>query len=352
MFSTTFILLLLCIGFLGSKKLPRKIVLLTSWLVSQTLVSVLISSQIISFSFFNKMALFLSTILSVFFVSFYPLNKITIQWIYRISMCQSAVFIIAYFFDLSGMYGIIEAVTFGFANPNFTGMWILHLICINFVYFIEKLKKKEWFFLILLLTINIFQIYFLFLTKNRASILGIIIFSVGLIINSIRKHNFFTINEFVTTSIPGFIVIIYFWINASGRIQVFQMFSTVGKELTSRINIWREGLNIFVNSPLWGEYYTVIYSSSFSQMHNVYIDLLASYGGIVTVLFFTFLFYMLKRARTGIATFQQSIAYWGITAVLVASGFEAALVSGSTGMHLMTCALFILSNQATEREND
>lgn len=36
----------------------------------------------------------------------------------------------------------------------------------------------------------------------------------------------------------------------------------------------------------------------------------------------------------------------------MASIFEANLVSGSTGMHIMTCALFDLTNHVGERKNE
>ncbi|OMD60019.1 hypothetical protein BSK62_26075 [Paenibacillus odorifer] len=352
MFSATFVLLLLCISLLFTKRLPNRIFLMTLWLVFQAIVSVLISSHELTFSYFNKLLFFLATVLSIFFVSFYPLNKITIQWIYRISILQSVVFIIAYIFNMTGSFGIIEAITFGFANPNFTGMWLLHVICINFVYLYEKGEKNERLKFLLILIVNVFQIYFLVLTQNRASYFGLLIFAVGLIMNKIRKNKFYSINELIVAFIPALTVILYFWLNASGRIQAFQILSSTGKALTSRIGIWREGLEVFLASPLSGDYHTVIYNLSFSQMHNVYIDLLASYGGIVAVLFFLFLLYMLKHARRRITSSQQNIAYWGITAVIMASSFEAALVSGSTGMHLMTCALFVLTNHVGERKNE
>lgn len=58
MFSATFVLLLLCISLLFTKRLPNRIFLMTLWLVFQAIVSVLISSHELTFSYFNKLLFF------------------------------------------------------------------------------------------------------------------------------------------------------------------------------------------------------------------------------------------------------------------------------------------------------
>ena len=352
MFSSIFILLLFCLSSVFKKTVSKNAFLIIGYLFFQTFFGVLLSTQTLSISYLTKMLNFFSTVLSLFFVSFYPLNSRIVNWIYKISIIQSLVFVMAYLMGLTGEFGHIKAITFGFLNPNLTGMWLLHIICINSAYLCNCTNKKKWVKFIFASFLNLIQIYFLFLTQNRSSIIGVIILIIGLLLNFFRKKKYFTLNHLLVGAIPLLIVILYYWLTYSGMIKIFEIFSSVGKELTSRITVWNIGLETFMAHPFTGDYNAVLYTLPFSQMHNVYIDLLSSYGVIVAILFYLFLIKVLRIARRKIKTLEQTIAYWGIIAVFIPSGFESALVSGSTGMYLMTCSLFILINCLKENRDE
>lgn len=343
LFSLTFILLIGCIVTMLVKNpkvtLPYRIAAI---IITLIMVSTIFSLQEFSISYFNKAFIFIATILCFLFVSEFPMDRRICKWIYIISFVQSVVFIIAYYLGYRYPYGITSALSFGFANPNFTGMWLLHLVCINTSFIFERIAQKKYYQTVGILIVMVFNAFFIISTDNRSSIIGLLCLIIGIVLTAFSNKKVPKIPAAIVAGIPVVIAIIYLIFVNSGMINIFNTFSGVGKELTSRVGIWTEGINIIKTHPFFGEYYTVLYRLSFSQLHNMYIDLATSYGIPVAVLFFFFLKNILKKAQSNVQSKQQNIAYWGVFAILLTSSFEAALVSGSTGMYVMSCSLIIL----------
>jgi O-antigen ligase len=345
LFSLTFILLIGCFISLFLRNptlsIPYFICML---IVVLAICAVLYSADEISLSYFNKVFIFFATVLGILFVTQYPMNLSISDYIYRIAFIQSFIFAFAFFTKRTYNYGILESVTFGFSNPNFTGMWLLHLICIIIVYVMKKVSDKKYFLAIFGFAIMVLDIYFIVLTDNRASLLGLVFLIIGALFNLKKKH-YFRISPVLVASLPVIIAAIYLVLVNSGAINIFGAFSGVGKELTSRVGIWNEGFDAIAVSPFFGAYYDVLYRMSSAQLHNIYVDTAATYGIPVAVAFFLFIYYSLSKVSSKINCQQQNMAYWGFCAIMLIGSFEAALVSGSSGMYIMSCSLLVLASQ-------
>lgn len=349
-FSSTFILLIGCFITLFLRN-PTITVpyFLCMLIVVLAICAVLYSADEISLSYFNKVFIFFATVICILFVTQYPMNLSISNYIYRIAFIQSFIFAFAFLTKRTYNYGILASVTFGFSNPNFTGMWLLHLICIIIVYVMKKLSDKKYRLAIFGLAILVLDIYFLVLTDNRASLLGLAFLLFGVILN-LNKKCYFRVSPVLVASLPVIIATIYLILVNSGAINIFGAFSSVGKELTSRVGIWNEGFDAIASSPFFGAYYDVLYHMSSSQLHNIYVDTAATYGIPIAIVFFLFIYHSLSQVSSKINSQQQNMAYWGFCAIMFIGSFEAALVAGSSGMYIMSCSLLALVSQ--EHSND
>ena len=343
LFSFTFILLICCLIalFLRNPMLGIRYFICV-WMVILALSAALYSIYDLSFTYFYKVFIFITTILCILFVTQYPLEYRNLHWIYRISMIQSLIFAFAYVTNRTYPYGILSSITFGFTNPNFTGMWLLHLICINMVYVCKKVSQKKYSPAIFAFAITALDLYFIVLTDSRSSLMGVVLLLIGALLN-LKKKRFFHIPHVLAASIPGIVAAIYLMLVNSGAISIFGAFSAAGKELTSRVEIWNEGFNAISDSPIFGAYYDVLFHMSSSQLHNIYIDTAATFGIPMAIAFFWFINDVLKTVASKVHSLQQNMAYWGFCAILFVGSFEASLVSGGTGMYIMSCALLVLA---------
>lgn len=356
LFSLTFILLFVCIFALFQKNMqiskPFTLgILIIVFVITAALYSSIIYPNVsLHISYFNRAIIFISTVLFILFILNYPLDKKIEALVYRISILQSLIFIVAFFTNRTYPFGALSSITFGFSNPNFAGMWLLNLICINVIYIYKKALSKSYYYTLLVLAITAFNVYFLFITDNRSSLLGVVFLFFGLFINFKRKR-YYHLHPLLITSLPVIIVVVYIILVKTGAINIFSALTDVGKTLTSRVEIWNEGIETIIKSPIFGSYYDVLYNLSNSQIHNIFLDTAANYGIFTTIFFFSFLYYGLKSISSKIKSKKQNIAYWGFSVIMLVSSFEASLVSGSTGMYIMSCVLLALALKEPEEES-
>lgn len=131
---------------------------------------------------------------------------------------------------------------------------------------------------------------------------------------------------------------------------LFSFLTGEGKDLDSRVGIWRFALEAFAASPLTGAYSQISEGTGASQMHNSLVDILASYGAPVCILVCMLLFRLLYCPRDRREGRCQFLCRAGFAALLLSGLGEAMLFSGGMGICLFAGILRMLANYDFERE--
>lgn len=176
-------------------------------------------------------------------------------------------------------------LTLGFSNPNFAGMWLMHFFIYSFLCVADKSANK------LLRAICVIMIpaivYLIVLTKARSALLGIVVMGVYYILLKIIKNN--ALKRFVVFFALIFPLIFAYayqlLLDSDWFIQAFEFMASEGKELDSRLGVWLPAMDAIRSSPIWGDYSGISHGTGMSQMHNIHLDVFASYGVITGVCF-------------------------------------------------------------------
>lgn len=87
-----------------------------------------------------------------------------------------------------------------------------------------------------------------------------------------------------------------------------------------------------------------------SQLHNTHLDVLCSYGIVPFLLFIKLLYKNIIQILRKANTFYKYAAFTSFCAVLIMGTFEAAVVSGSMGLNLLTVGFIVLGIADPDRE--
>lgn len=144
---------------------------------------------------------------------------------------------------------------------------------------------------------------------------------------------------------PAVFCAVYVAVIDSPVVQIlFGFLSGEGKGLNSRMKTWLPALEGVAQSPLVGAYSQISGGTGASQMHNSHLDVLASYGVFVFVLFCLLLYHHVfgrgRRYRSHRA-FAYRLGFCG--ALLLGLG-EAVLFSGGLSLQVVAGLLLLLSN--------
>lgn len=310
-------------------------------IIAFSFIAVIQSNLIISPSvnYYRKYIIFCSTVIFIFIVSKVKISETVVNFIFIINILLASKYIFAYFFQQRTYYA--GRLTFNFANPNLTALWLLQIIMYLFIasqYFKNKYIK------ILIILLIVFLLYFLYETGSRTSLITLSTFlflSLYIVMRKNKKINRFII--ILLVFLPIIVVFIYFSLIHSGDIRALNFMVSQGKSLTSRQWIWGVALESIKAHLILGDYYQMTGGTGISNLHNTHIDTLASYGIIVLSLLLCYIIRIILRINSIIKFKLQNISVMAFLATIIMGMGESALFSGGQGIFIFSCSFLLLA---------
>ena len=271
-------------------------------------------------------------------------SETTYKIVYLSSVFQLIIHIIAsfdskYYISLrSGSYLILA-----FDNKNSSAMQLLFLGSL-FILFIKRfMEKNKMKMVIISFAMLMATVYLIYLTGSRSSLIPIICMIPFLFFGKLNKCIKPSIIIFAIL-FPLFFAVIYVVLYKAG----YDDLMLFGRKIfNGREELW---INVFDGFPrkwFFGMFSDFISGDGRSpfQLHNGWVDMIASYGIIVTIMAVRLVYYILNNLRKT----EKSINYLVIICVLgliLQSTGEAALMTGNRS--IFVCLLFLFC----ERDSD
>ena len=294
-------------------------------------------------NYFNKLIIFSCSILMIPYVTAIEVNRRHVDWILGMNLCIAALYPIMYI-CLPNLGYLGQLLTFHFSNPNLTAIFLLHsvLYCSVALY-----HFKSRMFRLLILILALVLIRFIYLTKARSCLVSLAFFAAFVVLNLVLKKDV-RISKYLSLlllSSPLIFALGYLALAESGLLEKFFSFLQFGegKPLTSRVNIWMAALADFAGNPLFGAYDVISEGSGMSQMHNTHIDILVSYGVLPFMLFISLLHKGVQKVLPLATAGFSRMGLFAFYTVIIMGTFEAALVSGSVGLYIMSFGFLLLA---------
>lgn len=347
---------LVLLAYAFKRALSVKFGFLPLLLVFLTVISVLINGWLSpeaswGFSYFKKMFMFIAFCLFFYFVTEDDIDVKCGKSIRRMPILMAVLLVVSYYSGFNErMLG--RYLTLGFTNPNFTGMWLLHFFIFAFLGMIDKCETKTVRIISALLLLPI--VHLITMTKSRSCLLALVAYGgfclAAYVVKNRRRMRWISV---IALFFPLLFALAYQYLLTSvWFVDIFEVFSAEGKGLDSRSGVWISAIEAIQGSPLWGDYSGISDGTGMSQMHNIYLDVFASYGLGVGVLFFVLLLGRCNQIIDHADNFYQYCAMSGFLAVIIMGTFEAAMVSGAMGMNILTALLVALVRQKQNGDLD
>lgn len=350
LFYTSFILILFYLRRYLSD-FPLLPLLLIALCVFNVVQNALLSNGSLSFDYLKKLFMFSAFVLTMHYACSDgdSLDKKSITLIKLIPLFGAIELIIAFFF-LGDTETLAGAITLGFSNPNFAGMWLFHYILYAIILLLDsKEHKHKWWMRILLISVIGLLSWLLYFTEARSCFTALAAFVLLLVLGyfNIRIPPWTCI---LIAAFPLIFAIFYLnYVNSDWVRNTFSFMVSTGKSLTSRVWIWNRAFEFFFKHPITGDYYGISGGSGHSQLHNTHIDILCSYGIIPLALFIALLTRTLRLMLKKVESFKQYAAFVAFCSIIIMGSFEAAVVSGAMGMNLLTVGLIGLTICSPDR---
>ena len=309
-----------------------------------SLLAVFLTGYSIGFNYLKKWLMFASTVNMFFWVSNSEINEKMIKDLKKTVIIIALMFVFAYITGRTGVSNSYQgAVTFNFTNPNLTAISILP-ICFYMIIMASENKAKLRG--VLYLGLGIVLAWFVWQTTARACMLSIIIFFIFSVF--VKRYN--RILTFFVVIFPLVFAILYMRLIDTEFVQWFEFLESEGKSLNSRERIWTYVFAIIESNPIFGNYYIATGGSGLSNLHNIHLDTIASYGSIA----FAFTVWIMVAVLNKIG---EGLQKWGMVEVLafysvILSGtFEATLFSGSQGVYFLVGG-FLMMAKYHKKQNE
>lgn len=296
-----------------------------------------------SLDYVKKLIMFDSTVIYFALAGKIELNAKTHHILGLIYAGIGLLLVLAYFiygrkmYLLNGQY--TEYLTFRFTNPNLTAVFLCCMAMFLYNY-ATRTKKIVWRFILLVLAI--IETVFVVLTKSRNGQIAIFVFIGCAVVLFLRKKQIGSAPKWVLALIAvSPLIFSEFYIKIVQDPTLSSIFSFLvdeGKQLDSRVDIWRPAMRLFTNSPIVGAYYQISNGTGSSQMHNTHIDILASYGIGVFVLICFYLYKLMLRKQKSGREYPTTISLAGFVCVILLGCGEATVFSGGLGGYLFAGA--------------
>ena len=341
LFSMTFVILLLSVLYmLMHDGIKVQDLLVIHAIIMLTIVNATIGSSDISFSYYRKVIIFISTIFMLYLSTKIKVSETAINYIYVINICIALLYVLAYFKGVGTQYTI--GITFNFSNPNLTAIFILHSLLYVTLAFIHYKNKTSR---ILFSVLFVLLMYFLICTRARSCFLAMAFYFILLAINYLTNNKVHLRKgvSFLILILPLLFTIVYMKMVDSNFINIFSFAESTGKPLSSRYHIWSMAFKSIYEHPVTGDYYGLSSGTGLFQMHNTHLDVLSSYGIFVFILFIAFLYNIMDSTRKIARSKSQKASLFAFYAIIIMGTFEAALVSGGLGMDILSSGFLILA---------
>ena len=237
-FAVTFLVLLGYIFLTKNFKDLKTWILITICVFNVIIDFLIHTTGKISFDYYKKVIMFSTFVLLISYCSTIKVNAKTLRFVQYVPIVLSVyTFFSYYYFGNNNM--IAQGITLGFSNPNFTGMWLLHLFVFDVINVFDSKNKKIIRILSLILAIVMLQL--INLTKARSSMIGAFVFGMLLFVGYIKKMQLSKFTTILCIIFPIICIFIYFsLVNHDWFTEFFSFMISEGKTLTSRNKIWKK----------------------------------------------------------------------------------------------------------------
>ena len=349
-FSLTFlILLLIFIDYITTQQISVTMLLLIMIPFVNVVIDALLSRQAqVGLSYFRKLVMFECTVVLLCTTAYLSVNRFVMRLIAYIPMLMGMLMVISFFF-LGNRTIIAHAITLGFSNPNFAGIWLTHSL---FYTVYNIISHKQFSIKLILSVLCVFLLLLIYKTFSRSCFVGIVVFA-GLLLWGLisRRSRLHKIILWGAAFFPILFVFAYLGaVQTRWFAEAFSFLVRTGKKLSARNKIWLLALSTAKNKLLLGNYSEISGGLGMSQLHNAHLDVLCSYGLLPLLLFIGLLFESMKKINDSIRTPEQYVALSAFIGCLFISCFEAYFVAGSMGLYFLTCGFLILAAGCSESE--
>lgn len=331
----------------------KKFEILPLLLIATALVNVLVNGLLsneanLGFDYFKKVIMFSAFVLMLYFSEKDFVSDKTISIVKGVPVVCALLLVVSYFF-LGNTTRYAGGVTLGFSNPNFTGMWLLHLSIYTLLFVIYE--EKHFLLRVFSGILFVSAVWLIFQTKARSCLIGIVLFCALCLIGKVLGK-YIARNAIVSTAViitPILVVILYHYLlNASWFLNLFSSFVSAGKGLDSRLAVWDPAIKLLKSNFILGDYSGISNGTGASQLHNTHLDVICSYGIVPFLLFLSLLNSVCRRVSEQSMEYSNYCALCGFISVIIMGSFEAAVVAGAMGMNILTAGLIILANAKEE----
>lgn len=343
---------LLLFGYTALRIFQKKFDLIVILLIVFAVVNVLLNGLLsrdaqLGFNYFKKVLMFSAFILMLYYAKADKVSDETYQMLKHIPIWMALLLVCSFFLGNKATYG--GGITLGFTNPNFTGMWLLHLLIYVFLFMLQ-LSHQKWqrIFAVALMAVII---WLMMGTKARSSLVGLVIFFLLCYVGKVKKNQKiykpWMIGLIVVS--PIILVALYqYLLESQWFLKIFSFMVSEGKELDARLKVWNPAIEILKNNIWFGDYCGISNGTGSSQLHNTHLDVWCSYGLIPFLLFVYFLFQEGKKTVNSASSYYNHCAISGYFSIIITGSFEAAIVAGAMGMNILTIGLILLANDKEE----
>lgn len=318
--------------------------------IISVLLNALVTETHISFSYVKKLIMFVMSLLF-----FQTANKMCvghdmvrfINWIVDIL----TVFLIAMYFLLGTQVYILNGqvtvyLTFGFSNPNLTGMF---MVCLYMLEMYRLFSREKLLLKLIHVVMAVFLAWFVLSSQSRNCLLVLVLYTAVCAWLIFRGRKNMRIGKFTAAVIavfPALFVLGYMFLITQNWVQELLMFLVEeGKGLDSRMDIWQPALKQLSASPLIGAYSQISNGTGDAQMHNTHLDIAASYGIPVLLLLCFFLGKLLHQNGRMYTNKREYVYILGFACTVLLGIGEAALFSGGLGIYIFIGTFLLLANK-------
>lgn len=332
---------------------------LYNYVIALSLILVFLNVSIVGgsdFSYYKKAIMYVATLLLMTSSTCNHISRKTVCCAIIINIVIGVVYLLHFSNGFTTQDDGQSLLTLNFSNSNQSGSFLLNtLLYIVLSFFMLDTTVKKWRILVkivVLLSLIISLVILLYLTGCRSAIMSFVLFLVCIVLDlllgdKVRLKRWMSI--FIAVS-PFIFVFIYLTYANSLSFDVSFGIEDSGKSIGTRIRIWKPIVDDFWHYFIHGDYYKISKGTGFSQMHNTHLDIYASYGIIVLVLYIGLLSSVLWKTYSQTVIRFQRISLYAFISTIFLGYFEAGFVSGSSGLFILTCGFLLLANSLPDED--
>lgn len=349
-FRTSFIILLyhFIMFLIKYSKFDKRVNLLIA-VVGVSLINVLISTILsgvaIELEYFNSYFIFLSAPIFFCLAIDYKISGKTERFFFIMQIIIAMAYPICYMF-IEMQTNHTNAIAFNFSNPNLAGMFIFVTVLYMLLGIIRyKRKSIKAIFIVL----SVLDIIMMLKTGARNALLALFIFLCLICIIYIKKR--YTFPNWILaffSYLPSLFVPIYLlFINVVINNGWLSFLISEGKNLDSRVTVWKSFLERLKGRWLIGNY-----DAAVGNAHNSHMVLFCSFGIVVLFLVIVLIYRILKDANKSSTTFYDACCISAFLATLSMGIGEGAIYSGGQGIYILCGSFLFLMNRAKPNDKN